>query len=127
LCIERVPAQQAAPDVITVGAVQATVGAGLPIIATLKHLRETGDKIISIEGIFSGTLSYLFNAFGTDDRTFSTIVTEAKQAGFTEPDPREDLSGLDVARKVCDDTRPHVFILDSCTQSDGHAGGHPWP
>lgn len=79
---------------------QATVGAGLPIIATLKHLRETGDKIISIEGIFSGTLSYLFNAFGTDDRSFSTIVTEAKEAGFTEPDPREDLSGMDVARKV---------------------------
>lgn len=80
---------------------QATVGAGLPIIATLKHLRETGDKIISIEGIFSGTLSYLFNAFGTDDRSFSTIVSEAKASGFTEPDPRDDLSGMDVARKVC--------------------------
>lgn len=79
---------------------QATVGAGLPIIATLKHLRETGDRIISVEGIFSGTLSYLFNAFGTDDRPFSQIVQEAKEAGFTEPDPRDDLSGMDVARKV---------------------------
>eukprot|EP00892_Ulva_mutabilis_P007158 jgi/Ulvmu1/4814/UM020_0099.1 len=79
---------------------EATVGAGLPIIATLKHLRETGDKIISIEGVFSGTLSYLFNAFGTDQRSFSDIVIQAKEAGFTEPDPREDLSGMDVARKV---------------------------
>jgi bifunctional aspartokinase / homoserine dehydrogenase 1 len=79
---------------------QATVGAGLPIIATLKHLRETGDRIISIEGVFSGTLSYLFNMFGTDDRPFSDHVKQAQQAGFTEPDPRDDLSGMDVARKV---------------------------
>jgi homoserine dehydrogenase len=83
-----------------VGKLQATVGAGLPIIATLKHLRETGDKIISVEGIFSGTLSYIFNAFGTDDRSFSEIVEEARERGFTEPDPRDDLSGMDVARKV---------------------------
>ena len=76
------------------------MGAGLPIIATLKHLRETGDRIISVEGIFSGTLSYLFNSFGKDDRPFSQIVQQAKEAGFTEPDPRDDLSGMDVARKV---------------------------
>ncbi|KAJ6825087.1 bifunctional aspartokinase/homoserine dehydrogenase 1, chloroplastic-like isoform X2 [Iris pallida] len=78
---------------------EATVGAGLPIISTLQGLLETGDKILSIEGIFSGTLSYIFNNFkGT--RTFSDVVAEAKEAGFTEPDPREDLSGTDVARKV---------------------------
>jgi aspartokinase/homoserine dehydrogenase 1 len=78
---------------------ETTVGAALPIIGTLRDLRETGDEIRSIEGIFSGTLAYLFNVFdGT--RPFSTIVREARQAGYTEPDPRDDLSGLDVARKL---------------------------
>jgi len=78
---------------------EATVGAGLPIISTLRGLLETGDKILRIEGIFSGTLSYIFNNFeGT--RTFSDVVAEAKEAGYTEPDPRDDLSGTDVARKV---------------------------
>uniref|UniRef100_A0A0D9X6X8 ACT domain-containing protein n=1 Tax=Leersia perrieri TaxID=77586 RepID=A0A0D9X6X8_9ORYZ len=78
---------------------EATVGAGLPIISTLRGLLETGDKILRIEGIFSGTLSYIFNNFeGT--RTFSDVVSEAKEAGYTEPDPRDDLSGTDVARKV---------------------------
>ncbi|KAF3337652.1 bifunctional aspartokinase/homoserine dehydrogenase 1 [Carex littledalei] len=78
---------------------EATVGAGLPIISTLRGLLETGDKILRIEGIFSGTLSYIFNNFeGT--RAFSEVVAEAKEAGYTEPDPRDDLSGTDVARKV---------------------------
>ncbi|KAF7153841.1 hypothetical protein RHSIM_Rhsim01G0004600 [Rhododendron simsii] len=78
---------------------EATVGAGLPIITTLQGLLETGDKILRIEGIFSGTLSYIFNNFiGT--RAFSEVVVEAKKAGYTEPDPRDDLSGTDVARKV---------------------------
>lgn len=78
---------------------QATVGAGLPVVATLKHLLETGDKIFRIEGVFSGTLSYIFNQFTTGKR-FSEIVTAAKDKGFTEPDPRDDLAGMDVARKV---------------------------
>lgn len=78
---------------------EATVGAGLPIISTLRGLQETGDHILRIEGIFSGTLSYIFNSF-IEDRTFSEVVAEAKQAGYTEPDPRDDLSGTDVARKV---------------------------
>nr|VDC74609.1 unnamed protein product [Brassica rapa] len=78
---------------------EATVGAGLPIISTLRGLLETGDKILRIEGICSGTLSYLFNNF-VGDRSFSEVVAEAKKAGFTEPDPRDDLSGTDVARKV---------------------------
>lgn len=90
------------------------MGAGLPIIATLKHLRETGDCIISVEGIFSGTLSYLFNAFGTDERPFSAIVKQAQEAGFTEPDPRDDLSGMDVARKV----RSCVLDFVYCYQSE---------
>ncbi|KAA3468445.1 bifunctional aspartokinase/homoserine dehydrogenase 2, chloroplastic-like [Gossypium australe] len=81
---------------------EATVGAGLPIISTLRGLLETGDRILRIEGIFRrviGTLSYIFNNF-TGNRTFSAVVAEAKAAGFTEPDPRDDLSGTDVARKV---------------------------
>ncbi|KAK9724171.1 hypothetical protein RND81_05G053600 [Saponaria officinalis] len=78
---------------------EATVGAGLPIISTLRGLLETGDKILSVEGIFSGTLSYIFNKF-KGGRNFSEVVEEAKQAGYTEPDPRDDLSGTDVARKV---------------------------
>lgn len=78
---------------------EATVGAGLPVIQTLRDLRETGDEISGIEGIFSGTLAYLFNVYdGT--RAFSDIVREAKQRGYTEPDPRDDLSGMDVARKL---------------------------
>lgn len=78
---------------------ETTVGAGLPIIQTLQNLTETGDRVHHIEGILSGTLSYLFNAFD-GDRPFSEILTQAKDAGFTEPDPRDDLSGMDVARKV---------------------------
>lgn len=78
---------------------EATVGAGLPIISTLQGLLETGDKILKIEGIFSGTLSYIFNnLIGT--QSFSEVVAAAKEAGYTEPDPRDDLSGMDVARKV---------------------------
>jgi aspartokinase/homoserine dehydrogenase 1 len=78
---------------------EATVGAGLPIIQTLRDLRDTGDDISSIEGIFSGTLAYLFNVY--DGVTpFSEIVKSARQRGYTEPDPRDDLSGIDVARKL---------------------------
>jgi aspartokinase/homoserine dehydrogenase 1 len=78
---------------------EATVGAGLPVIQTLKDLVATGDEIRSISGIFSGTLAYLFNLFdGT--RPFSEIVRDAKARGYTEPDPRDDLSGTDVARKA---------------------------
>ena len=78
---------------------EATVGAGLPVIQTLRDLRETGDDVTSIEGIFSGTLAYLFNVYD-GSREFSDIVSEAKQRGYTEPDPRDDLSGMDVARKL---------------------------
>jgi bifunctional aspartokinase / homoserine dehydrogenase 1 len=78
---------------------EATVGAGLPIIQTLRDLRETGDQIRRIEGILSGTLSYLFNVW--DGRQpFSALVRDAKANGYTEPDPRDDLSGTDVARKL---------------------------
>jgi aspartokinase/homoserine dehydrogenase 1 len=78
---------------------ETTVGAGLPIIQTLRDLIQTGDEVRSIEGIFSGTLAYLFNLL--DGSTpFSEIVRQAKAKGYTEPDPRDDLSGTDVARKL---------------------------
>ena len=78
---------------------EGTVGAGLPVIQTLRDLRETGDEIDSIEGIFSGTLAYLFNVYD-GSVPFSANVNEAKQRGYTDPDPRDDLSGTDVARKL---------------------------
>jgi aspartokinase/homoserine dehydrogenase 1 len=78
---------------------EATVGAGLPVISTLQNLIYSGDDIIKIEGILSGTLSYIFNNLATG-KPFSRIVRDAYDNGFTEPDPRDDLSGLDVARKI---------------------------
>ena len=75
------------------------VGAGLPIVHTLRDLYSTGDQILMIQGILSGTLSYIFNSYdGT--QPFSEVVKKARELGFTEPDPREDLSGQDVMRKV---------------------------
>lgn len=76
------------------------VGAGLPIISTVRNLYSAGDKITKIRGVFSGTLSYIFNRFGAEDISFSQIVIEAENAGYTEPDSRQDLSGNDVARKL---------------------------
>jgi aspartokinase/homoserine dehydrogenase 1 len=78
---------------------ETNVGAGLPIVQTLRGLVETGDEVIKIEGVLSGTLSYIFNSLD-GRRTFSEVVREAHSLGLTEPDPREDLSGLDVARKL---------------------------
>jgi len=78
---------------------ETNVGAGLPIIETLKNLIKTGDTILKIEGVLSGTLSYLFNSF-TENKKFSQIVKQAQEKGYTEPDPRNDLNGLDVARKI---------------------------
>jgi aspartokinase/homoserine dehydrogenase 1 len=78
---------------------ETTVGAALPIITTLCDLIYTGDDVRSVQGIFSGTLAYLFNIY--DGSTpFSDIVRQAKTSGYTEPDPRDDLSGMDVARKL---------------------------
>lgn len=78
---------------------EATVGAGLPIIATLKDLLHTGDRVRAVEGVLSGTLSWMFNTL-TPDTPFSTLLREARRLGYTEPDPREDLSGLDFGRKL---------------------------
>jgi bifunctional aspartokinase / homoserine dehydrogenase 1 len=78
---------------------ETNVGAGLPVMSTLRDLIASGDEIVKIEGILSGTLSYLFNAYD-GSVPFSQLVAEARQMGFTEPDPRDDLSGHDVARKL---------------------------
>ena len=78
---------------------ETNVGAGLPVISTLEALLNSGDKILKIEAVLSGSLSFIFNSF-TGDKKFSEIVAEARELGFTEPDPRDDLSGLDVARKA---------------------------
>ncbi|HHW4680311.1 MAG TPA: bifunctional aspartate kinase/homoserine dehydrogenase I, partial [Xylella taiwanensis] len=78
---------------------EATVGAGLPVITTLRDLMDTGDSVTSIEGIFSGTLAWLFNKYD-GSVPFSELVAQARAMGYTEPDPRDDLSGVDVARKL---------------------------
>ncbi|GGD57942.1 bifunctional aspartate kinase/homoserine dehydrogenase I [Emticicia aquatilis] len=78
---------------------ETNVGAGLPIINTLQGLITSGDKINKIEAVLSGTLAYIFNNFKVGDR-FVDVVKEAKAKGYTEPDPRDDLSGQDVARKI---------------------------
>jgi aspartokinase/homoserine dehydrogenase 1 len=78
---------------------ETTVGAALPIIRTIRDLVDTGDHIHSIRGILSGTLAYLFNVYD-GSKPFSEIVAEARASGYTEPDPRDDLSGMDVARKL---------------------------
>ena len=78
---------------------EATVGAGLPVISTLRDLLDTGDELIAIDGILSGTLAWLFNRFD-GSVPFSELVREAHALGYTEPDPRDDLSGTDVARKL---------------------------
>jgi len=78
---------------------EATVGAGLPVILTLRNLLDTGDELLAVDGMLSGTLAWLFNSFdGTEP--FSALVRQAREMGYTEPDPRDDLSGLDVARKL---------------------------
>ncbi len=78
---------------------EATVGAGLPVIGTLRDLVRTGDRVKQIEGVLSGTLSYVFNTWD-GSQPFSEVVRKAQALGYTEPDPRDDLSGTDVARKL---------------------------
>lgn len=107
---------------------ETTAGAGLPIIDTVKNLLDSGDKILKLEAILSGTISYIFNSF-TSDKKFSQVVREAKKLGFTEPDPRDDLNGKDFARKLLllcrefgeeiemDDIKLEKLIPDSCLEA----------
>lgn len=102
---------------------ETNVGAGLPIINTINDLRHSGDKILKIEAVLSGTLNYIFNALAADT-PFSQTVHQAQELGFAEPDPRIDLSGMDVVRKLViltreagyrveqDDVEKHLFVPD---------------
>jgi len=108
---------------------EVTVGAGLPVIATLRELVVSGDTIRTIEGCFSGTLNTLCAGMDQGGR-FSSLLADARARGFTEPDPREDLSGRDVARKALILARVTGMMLEpdevECTpfcdtESDGDA------
>jgi aspartokinase/homoserine dehydrogenase 1 len=78
---------------------ETNVGAGLPVINTMNDLLLSGDNVLSIEAVLSGTLNFIFSSF-TEGKKFSEVVREAKAKGYTEPDPRDDLNGMDVARKI---------------------------
>lgn len=78
---------------------ETNVGAGLPVINTLNDLLMSGDRVIGIEAVLSGTLNYIFSTYKKGDQ-FSDVVKQAKEKGYTEPDPRDDLNGMDVARKI---------------------------
>ncbi len=107
---------------------ETNVGAGLPVISTLNDLMVSGDRILKIEGVLSGSLSYIFNAFqaGTP---FSLAVAQARELGYTEPDPRVDLNGLDVRRKLLilareagaaiemEEIEIHNFLPEVCQQA----------
>lgn len=102
---------------------ETNVGAGLPIIGTINDLRNSGDKILKIEAVLSGTLNFIFNTI-SKDVPFSETVRRAKEEGYSEPDPRIDLSGMDVVRKLViltreagykieqDDVEKHLFVPD---------------
>ena len=78
---------------------ETNVGAGLPVIGTLNDLLRSGDRIHKIEAVLSGTLNFVFNHYNGDS-SFASIVRQAHEEGYTEPDPRLDLSGTDVMRKI---------------------------
>lgn len=90
----------------------ATVGAGLPLLRSLRALREGGDAIHGIAGVMSGSMAWLFSAFD-GLRPFSGFVRQARDAGYTEPDPRDDLSGEDVRRKLLILARSAGFALEA--------------
>lgn len=90
---------------------ETNVGAGLPIIDTLKHLIASGDKILKIQAVLSGSLNFVFNNFN-NTTTFNSIVKQAQEEGYTEPDPKIDLSGIDVARKILILARESGYQID---------------
>ncbi|MBK9733574.1 MAG: aspartate kinase [Saprospiraceae bacterium] len=91
---------------------ETNVGAGLPVISTLRNLIHSGDHIIRIEAVLSGSVSFIFNNFD-GSKSFSSLVNDAKVLGYTEPDPRDDLSGADVARKITILARESGYIVET--------------
>ncbi|MHA6279606.1 homoserine dehydrogenase family protein [Salinimicrobium sp. CAU 1759] len=79
---------------------ETNVGAGLPIVETLRNFHRSNERVTKVRGVFSGSLSYIFNTYCAEEKKFSEVLAEAGDKGFTEPDPRVDLSGKDVARKL---------------------------
>jgi len=90
---------------------ETNVGAGLPIIDTLKNVVASGDRIHKIQAVLSGSLNFVFNNF-SNENTFHDTVTQAQQEGYTEPDPKIDLSGVDVARKILILARESGYVLE---------------
>ena len=90
---------------------ETNVGAALPVISTLKNLINSGDKVLKIEAVLSGTLNYIFNNF-QEENTFHDIVSNAVDLGYTEPDPKIDLCGIDVCRKILILARESGFNLE---------------
>ena len=107
---------------------ETNVGAGLPVIDTLNHLIASGDKILKIQAILSGSLNFIFNNYNTT-RSFRDVVYDAMKKGYTEPDPKIDLSGVDVSRKILilarecghkvelEDVVNYKFLSDDCLNS----------
>ncbi|MEO6681383.1 MAG: bifunctional aspartate kinase/homoserine dehydrogenase I [Ginsengibacter sp.] len=108
---------------------ETNVGAGLPVIGTLNDLLRSGDKVTRIEAVLSGTLNFVFNNY-TGEKSFAQVVRQAQAEGYTEPDPRLDLSGVDVARKIMilaresgavlemEDINNNSFMPESCMEGD---------